>query len=70
MVRPYSQDLRERVVASAPVGRTCRETAASFGIGVASVVRWSQRRRVSGERGECPARRCPPERTRAQAEYN
>jgi transposase len=48
MPRPYSNDLRERVAASVAVGRTCRETAALFGVSVASVVRWSQRQRASG----------------------
>ena len=48
MARPYSQDLRERVVASVASGRTCRATAVLFGVSVASVVKWSQRWRASG----------------------
>lgn len=48
MTRPYSLDLRERVAASVLSGRTCRQTAALFGIGVATVVRWSQRQRATG----------------------
>ena len=48
MARPYSQDLRERVVSSVASGRTCRVTAALFGVSVASVVKWSQRWRASG----------------------
>jgi transposase len=48
MARPYSQDLRDRVVSSVASGRTCRATAALFGMSVASVVRWSQRWRASG----------------------
>ena len=48
MARPYSQDLRERVVASVAAGRTCRSTAALFGVSVASVVKWSQRWRATG----------------------
>ena len=48
MARPYSQDLRERVVASVASGRTCRATAALFGVSVASVVKWSQRWRTTG----------------------
>lgn len=43
MVKPYSLDLRERVVAACKSGGTCREVAARFSIGVSSVVRWSQR---------------------------
>jgi transposase len=48
MARPYSQDLRERVVGSVAAGRTCRATAALFGVSVASVVKWSQRWRATG----------------------
>ena len=48
MARPYSQDLRDRVVASVASGRTCRATAALFGVSVASVVKWSRRWRTSG----------------------
>ena len=48
MARAYSQDLRDRVVSSVAGGRTCRATAALFGVSVASVVKWSQRWRVSG----------------------
>lgn len=32
-------------------GRSCRETAALFGVSVASVVRWSQRQRAIGSAG-------------------
>src|SRR4029077_7160115 len=48
MARPYSQDLRDRVVSSVASGRTCRATAALFGVSVASVVKWSQRYRATG----------------------
>jgi transposase len=48
MVRPYSRDLRERVVAAVTSGRTCREVAAVFSVSVASVVKWSQRWRATG----------------------
>jgi transposase len=48
MARPYSQDLRDRVVSSVAGGRTCRATAALFGVSAASVVKWSQRWRASG----------------------
>ena len=48
MARPYSQDRRERVVGSVASGRTCRATAALFGVSVASVVKWSQRWRATG----------------------
>jgi transposase len=48
MARPYSQDLRERVVASVMGGRSCRATAALFGVSVASAVKWCQRYRSTG----------------------
>ena len=48
MAKPYSFDLRSRVVASVTSGRTCRVTAGLFGVSVASVVRWSQRYRATG----------------------
>ena len=54
MARPYSRDLRDRVVFSAASGRTCRATAALFGVSVASVVKWSQRWRASGSAAAKP----------------
>src|SRR5579872_3612742 len=48
MARPYSKDLRDRVVGSVAGGRSCRATAAIFGVSVASVVKWSQRWRATG----------------------
>src|SRR6266513_2089733 len=48
MARPYSRDLRDRVVAAVASGCTCRATAALFGVSVASVVKWSQRWRATG----------------------
>ena len=48
MPRAYSQDLRERVVASVVGGRSCRATAKVFGVSIATVVKWSQRFRATG----------------------
>jgi transposase len=48
MARPYSKDLRDRVVGSVAGGRSCRATAAIFGVSVASVVKWSRRWRATG----------------------
>ena len=48
MARPYSQDLRDRVVGSVASGRSCRATAALFGVSVAGVVKWTQRWRTAG----------------------
>lgn len=60
MPRPYSDDLRERVAHSVACGRTCRETAALFGVSVASVVRWSQRQRETGSAASKPMGRQQP----------
>lgn len=48
MARPYSLDLRERVVGAIVRGESCRKVAATFGVSVASVVKWSQRFRSTG----------------------
>jgi transposase len=48
MVRPYSLDLRERVVAFAEAGHSVREVAETFGVSPSAVVKWSQRRRTTG----------------------
>jgi putative transposase len=48
MVRPYSTDLRERVVAAVAGGESCRSVASRFDVAVSSVVKWSQRQRRTG----------------------
>jgi len=48
MARPYSLDLRERVVAAVAAGASCRKVAEIYRVSVASVVRWSQRFRATG----------------------
>ncbi|MCX7899496.1 MAG: IS630 family transposase [Methylocystis sp.] len=48
MVRPLSNDLRERVVGSVLAGESCRAVALRFGVAVSSVVKWSQRHRKTG----------------------
>jgi putative transposase len=48
MVRPYSNDLRKRVVAAVSKGESCRAVALQFGVAVSSVVKWSQRYRSTG----------------------
>src|SRR5262249_47357432 len=51
MARPYSQDLRDRVISSVASGRTCRVTAALFGVSVASTVKLFAA--LAGERQCC-----------------
>lgn len=48
MTRPYSNDLRERVVAAVEGGESCRSVSARFGVAVSTVVKWSQRYRRTG----------------------
>jgi transposase len=49
MAKPYSVDLRSRVVAVVVEGgASCRETAVRFSVGVSSVVRWVQLFRRNG----------------------
>ena len=48
MARAYFLDLRERAVAAAASGQTCRAVAGTFMVSVASVVKWSQRQRAVG----------------------
>jgi transposase len=54
MVRPYSLDLRERVVAAVAGGQSCRAVAETFGVSVASAVKWSQRFRKTGSAAAKP----------------
>jgi transposase len=51
MTRPLSNDLRQRVVAAALGGESCRAVASRFGVAVSSVVKWSQRYRTTGTVG-------------------
>src|SRR5215470_5163329 len=69
MARPYSQDLRDRVIGSVASGRTCRVTAALFGVSVASVVKWSQRWRVSGSAAAKPMGGCKQLRLKSEREW-
>ena len=48
MTRPYSPDLRERVVEAVDEGATRHEAAERFGISVSSAVRWHQAWRNEG----------------------
>jgi len=54
MARAYSDDLRERVAAAVLAGGSVRQVAATFGVSVASAVKWSQRLRETGSAGSRP----------------
>src|SRR5580693_5491521 len=49
MGKPYSMDLRERVVAAVETGGlSCHRAAAQFGVGVSTAIRWVERLRNTG----------------------
>lgn len=49
MARPYSMDLRERVVAAVEDGGLSRRQAAShFGVGISTAINWVRRFRETG----------------------
>ena len=49
MGKPYSMDLRERVVAAVETGGlSCHQAAAQFGVGVSTAIIWVQRLRETG----------------------
>jgi transposase len=60
MARAYSLDRRERVAGAVVAGASCRSVAATFGVSVASVVKWSQRLRATGSAGAKPMGRRKP----------
>lgn len=45
MARAYSQDLRERVIASAEAGLPARHAAERFDVGIATAIVWVRRAR-------------------------
>lgn len=48
MTRPYSMDLRERVVATVGSGQSRRSVARLFRLGEATVIRWAKRHTTTG----------------------
>jgi len=48
MARPYSRDLRERVVRAVESGLSRRKAGAVFGVGIATVIAWIRVWRDSG----------------------
>ena len=49
MTRPYSNDLRERVVGAVERGElSCRQAAAHYGVGISTAIKWVQRLRRTG----------------------
>ena len=48
MGRPYSLDLRKRVIAAICLGMSCREAAERFDVSPSSAIRWAERNRQTG----------------------
>ena len=49
MGKPYSMDLRKRVVAGVEKdGLSCHEAAAKFGVSISSAIKWTRRMRETG----------------------
>ena len=58
MARPYSMDLRDRVVAAVKTGvMSCRQAAAHYDVGVSTAIRWLDRSRATGNAAPCQMRR-------------
>jgi putative transposase len=54
MARPYSQDLRDRVVAAVEGGTSRREAARIFKVGISTVIHWVRRFRETGSAAAKP----------------
>jgi transposase len=54
MPKPYSQDLRERVVGAVEAGASCHEAAAAFDVSPSSAIRWVGRWRRTGSAAAKP----------------
>jgi transposase len=54
MARPYSRDLRDRVVAAVEGGMSCRRAAKLFNLGISTVINWVRRFRQTGSAAAKP----------------
>jgi transposase len=54
MPKPYSQDLRDRVVRAVEAGASCHEAAAAFEVSASSAIRWVARWRETGSAAAKP----------------
>ena len=54
MPKPYSQDLRDRVVRAVEAGASCHEAAAAFEVSPSSAIRWVARWRQTGSAAAKP----------------
>jgi putative transposase len=54
MSKPYSLDLRKRVVAAVEGGLSRRQAAGLFDVGISTVIRWTRRSRETGSAAAKP----------------
>jgi putative transposase len=54
MSKPYSKDLRSRVVAAIEDGLSRRQAAAHFDVGISTAIRWFQRLQETGSVSPLP----------------
>ena len=65
MAKPYSMDLRERVMRRAHAGESARRVAAALSVAPSTVVKWAQRFRATGR--VAPGKTAAIGRARSQA---
>ncbi len=54
MLKPYSLDLRMRVVAAVEGGLSRRQAAERFDVGISTAIRWTRRARETGSAAAKP----------------
>lgn len=65
MVKPFSMDLRSRVVAAIEAGESHRSVAKRFSLGISTVGHWYRRKQRTGS--VAPAQMGPPEGSKLEA---
>jgi transposase len=69
MARPYSGDLRERVVGAVEGGVSCRRAASVYAVGIATVIAWVKVWRESGRLAAKPMGGDHSSRLRGEREW-
>src|SRR4051794_39987235 len=69
MARPYSQDLRDRVIEATGNGTSARQAAVRFDVGVSTAIKWVERLRDSGERSARRQGRRPSSKLDAHRDF-
>jgi len=59
-MKPYSVDLRERLLGAIDAGLSQAEASRLFGVGTSTITRWRQRRRDTGQLAPKPRAGRPP----------